>query len=364
MSSTIRTPLCDLLKIKYPIMGAGMGGVAGAELVSAVSNAGGIGTVGAIGLSPEGLRAECRRTAAMLNPGCPYGVDLLLPKQGGGARKTNKDYTGGQMEALVNVMIEEKVPLFVCAVGIPPQWVVDKLHDNGIVIMNMIGAPKHARKCVELGIDIVCAQGTEGGGHTGAIASLPLIPQVADICKGKCLVTAAGGVFDGRGVAACLALGACGVWVGSRFLATPEANASLNYKERMMRTTAGDTIRTEIYSGRPMRVIRVDYNTSWENKPGELKDLLNQGIIPQNHDLKNGTIKFKRAGTVHKGPKPKRGHWVERRNSVLDEDYQSMLVGQAVGGINDIRPAKDLLLDMVAGAIEALQGNTAMVARL
>ena len=118
------TELTKLLGIKYPIMCAGMGHVTGAELAAAVSNAGGIGTIGAIGMSPEGIRAECKRLHAMLDDGdsicgkVPYGVDLLLPQVGGKARKTNKDYTGGQLEEMVDVMIEEKVPLFVCAVGI------------------------------------------------------------------------------------------------------------------------------------------------------------------------------------------------------------------------------------------------------
>jgi NAD(P)H-dependent flavin oxidoreductase YrpB (nitropropane dioxygenase family) len=114
-----------------------MGHVTGAELSAAVSNAGGIGTIGAIGMSTEGLQAEIQRLKNMLIPGTsiagtvPFGVDLLLPKVGGGARKTNKDYTGGQLNALVDMMIAERVPLFVCAVGVPPQWVVDKMHANG-----------------------------------------------------------------------------------------------------------------------------------------------------------------------------------------------------------------------------------------
>ena len=133
LPDSFETELTKLLGIRYPIMCAGMGHVTGAELAAAVSNAGGIGTIGALGMSPAGLRAECKKLRGMLHPGSglggtlPYGVDLLLPQIGGKARKTNKDYTGGQLEELVNVMLEEQVPLFVCAVGIPPKWVVDKL---------------------------------------------------------------------------------------------------------------------------------------------------------------------------------------------------------------------------------------------
>ena len=128
-------------------MCAGMAHVTGAELSAAVSNAGGIGTIGGIMLSPEGLREEIRRLKGMLLPGnsiagtVPFGVDLLLPKVGAGARKTNYDYTGGKLNELVEVMIEEKVPLFVSAVGVPDASVIDKLHAGGIVCMNLVGAP-------------------------------------------------------------------------------------------------------------------------------------------------------------------------------------------------------------------------------
>ena len=169
----VSTPLTAVLGIEHPIMCAGMGGVTGAELASAVSNADGIGTIGAIGLSPEGLRAEIRRTKAMLREGdsisgtVPFGVDLLLPTTGGSARKTNKDYTHGALDQMVDIML---VPLFVCAVGVPPLWVIEKLHSNGTLVMNMIGQPRHAEKALELGVDIICAQGTEAGGHTGGLS--------------------------------------------------------------------------------------------------------------------------------------------------------------------------------------------------
>merc|ERR1719210_998444 len=115
----------------------------------------------------------------------PFGVDLLLPQVGGGARKTNKDYTGGTLPELIDIIIEEKAALFVAAVGVPPKWAVDKLHGAGIPVMNMIGSPKHVAKALEVGVDIICAQGGEGGGHTGEIATSLLIPKVVDLCKGK-----------------------------------------------------------------------------------------------------------------------------------------------------------------------------------
>lgn len=234
----------QVLGIKYPIMCAGMGHVTGAELSAAVSNAGGIGTIGAIGMSPEGCRAEVQRLKKMLLPGdsiagtLPFGLDLLLPQVGGNARKTNKDYTGGQLEALVDVMIEEKVPLFVCAVGIPPVWVVEKLHAAGILVMNMAGAPRHVTKALEVGVDIICATGGEGGAHSGDISTVVLLPQCADMCQGKAVLVGGGGIFDGRGIAACLALGAQGVWIGTRFLASLEANCNKGWHKAILQASS------------------------------------------------------------------------------------------------------------------------------
>jgi NAD(P)H-dependent flavin oxidoreductase YrpB (nitropropane dioxygenase family) len=223
--------------------------------VAAVSNAGGIGTLGAIGLSPSGLRATLRETRALLrDPALPIGVDLLLPKVGEGARKTNKDYTGGRLAQLVDVMVEERVALFVCAVGVPPKHVVDRLHAHGIHVMNMIGSPRHVAKCLEAGVDIIAAQGTEGGGHTGDISTLVLVPQVVDLCAGTgVIVVGAGGVTDGRSMAACFALGAEGVWVGSRFLMTTEANVPRDYQAAVVRATSDQTVRTLVFTGRPAR---------------------------------------------------------------------------------------------------------------
>ena len=274
-----------------------MGHVTGAELAAAVSNAGGIGTIGAIGMSPEGLRAECKKLVALLKPGdsisdtLPWGVDLLLPQVGGDARKTNKDYTGGQLESLVDVMIEEKVPLFVCAVGIPPVWVVEKLHANGALVMNMAGLPKHVTKALETGVDIICASGTEGGAHTGDVSTLVLIPQCADLCKGRAVLVGAGGVYDGRGVAACMALGAQGCWIGTRFLATHEANATEGNKQAILDAQSSDTRRIEIYSGRPLRVIKNTYNDQWAADEGKMRELLDQGIVPVQHEMKEGRLK-------------------------------------------------------------------------
>lgn len=178
---------------------------AGPELAAAVTNAGGLGVIGGVGYVGNSLShfiIEHRlmhdrhlQTPKMLksiiaelkddlkDKNAPFGVDLLLPQVGGSARKTNKDYTGGQLDALIDIIIEEKAALFVCAVGVPPKHVIEKLHKAGIPVMNMVGAPKHAVKACELGVDLICAQAGEGGGHTGSIPFSLLIPEVVDICR-------------------------------------------------------------------------------------------------------------------------------------------------------------------------------------
>ena len=218
----LSTPLTELLGIKHPVMLAGMNAVAHSELVAAVTNAGGIGTIGGLTLSPKALRTEIEQAKALItdkkNP--KFGVDLAIPQIGGGARKTNHDYTHGHLPELIDVIIEEKASLFVCAIGVPPAWAVEKLHAAGIPVMNMIGHPKHVDKALGAGVDVIIAQGSEGGGHTGEIATSVLIPSVVDACRGRIspltgkqvLVVAAGGLFDGRGLAASLAYGASGVW--------------------------------------------------------------------------------------------------------------------------------------------------------
>lgn len=200
--------------------------------------------------------------AGLKDKSLPFGVDLLLPKVGEGARKTNTDYTNGQLPELLDVVIESGASLFVSAVGVPPKWAVEKLHAAGILVMNMIGSPKHVPYVLEAGVDIICAQGGEGGGHTGEVATSILVPAVIDLVKGRrsplhkgpIHVVAAGGISDSRGLAMALSLGASAVWVGTRFVASEEGDAPKRHKEAVVSAGHHDTIRTLIFTGRPMRV--------------------------------------------------------------------------------------------------------------
>ena len=271
----------------------------------------------------------------------PFGVDLALPKVGEGARATNHDYTHGQLDALVEVVVEEGAALFVSAVGVPPARVVKRLHEGGVVVMNMVGAPRHAEKAFEVGCDIVCAQGGEGGGHTGEIGSSILVPACVDVANryrpemlggGSGLVVAAGGVYDGRGLASALVMGAVGVWVGTRFVASVEAGCSRLHKEAVVSAGFEDTLRTLVVSGRPLRVKSNEYIKEWERQPEEIKRLTDGGVVPMMKDM--------------------------------DEDKEvdfPFLMGQVAAVISDIKPAAVIVEDMVKDAVNMLRTGTAYI---
>ena len=166
------------------------------------------------------------------------------------------DYTKGKVMELIDVVVEAKASVFVSAIGVPQRQAVDRLHAGGVLYMNMIGHPKHVQKCLDLDVDILCAQGGEGGGHTGDVPLSVLIPAVAKLLKGKkskftgreVQVVAAGGVSGGDSLASALMLGASGVWVGTRFLVAHEAGVSKAHKDSVISATVDDTIRTIIFS--------------------------------------------------------------------------------------------------------------------
>ncbi|EGU80692.1 hypothetical protein NOF04DRAFT_1340559 [Fusarium oxysporum II5] len=338
----LRTPITDLFKIQHPVLLAGMNVAAGPKLAAAVSNAGGLGVIGGVGYTPDMLREQIAELKSFLNDkNAPFGVDLLLPQVGGSARKTNYDYTKGKLNELVDIIIEEGAKLFVSAVGVPPKAVVDKLHANGIVYMNMIGHVKHVQKCLDLGVDIICAQGGEGGGHTGDIPTTVLIPAVVDICKkhkspltgGPVQVIAAGGIHNGQLLAAALMMGAGAVWEAVR--------------------TSGhdDNIRTIIWTGRPMRVRNNDYINDWEvNRQAEIKELVSKGVIPYEADL------------------DKLAEAASDNDSDDDEDlldkYRPYLMGKCAAVVNEQKPAKAVVDEFVDDAVAWLQRGNKMIAKL
>ncbi|KAL5363472.1 hypothetical protein BJX96DRAFT_167509 [Aspergillus floccosus] len=324
-SQTIQTSMTDLLGITHPIMLAGMGTAAGPRLAAAVTNAGGIGVIGGIGYTPAALRDAIAELKSYLNDkAAPFGVDLLLP----------------QLDDLITVIIETGTKLFVSAVGVPPQHVVDRLHAGGVLYMNMIGHPKHVAKCLARGVDIICAQGSEGGGHTGDVPTSVLVPAVARLLHGKTSpltgqpvqLVAAGGIYCGASLAAALMLGAAAVWVGTRFVVAKEAGASRVHQEAVTGAGFDDTIRTIIFSGRPLRVRKTDYILNWEqNRQAEIKELTSKGILPVEHD----------ADAHPDDPE------------ILDNAYPH-LMGVCAAEIQQVQSAKEIVDEMMAEATDRL----------
>ncbi|EIN07677.1 2-nitropropane dioxygenase [Punctularia strigosozonata HHB-11173 SS5] len=338
-NSVFSTPLTRLFGINHPVMLAGMNVAAGPRLAAAVTNAGGIGVIGGLRQTPKVLQESINEIKANLeDKNAPFGVDLLIPQVGGNARKTNYDYTKGQLPELTDVIIKNKAALFVCAVGVPPKEMVDKLHAAKIPVMNMVGHPKHVKKALDQGVDIICAQGGEGGGHTGNIAFSILIPACVDICKAHkspltgepVMVIAAGGIADGRGLAAALSYGAAGVWVGTRFVASVEAGAPKMHKELVLSAGYDDTVKTLVYSGRPMHVRKTAYVAEWEDKrQNEIRELTSKGKIPHEAELEKH---------------PERS--IEGR---------MWLMGQVAGSVHEVKPAKEIVDEIITTAAQSLQ---------
>ena len=315
----LRTPICDLLKIDVPIALAGMGGVAYADVCAAVSEAGGYGTLGMAAESPAGIRQEMRRVRERTDK--PFGVDLLaaLPEQ--------------MMEA-IDVVIEEGASAFIAGLGVPGP-VIDKCHDAGLLVMSMCGKVSHAVAAQEAGCDVVIAQGTEAGGHTGRVAGMALIPQVVDAVDIP--VLGAGSIVDGRGLAACLAFGAQGVWMGTRFIASHEARAAESYKKQIGKTGSDGTTVTRCYSGKPMRVITNPYVEERERDPGSILRFPEQMYASS----QEGTMRALGGAT-----------------DGIDPDRHAMPCGQGAGGIDDILSCQEIV-DRTMAEAEAVIGRLA-----
>jgi enoyl-[acyl-carrier protein] reductase II len=248
----MQTRLTELLNVDHPVMLAGMGGVSYHQVVAAVSEAGGFGCLGASVMGNDEMVSEIAATAALTNK--PFGVDLLTAAP-------------QDMAAKVTAIADGGATVFVAGLGVPRE-VIDLCHERGLLVVNMCGKVSHAIAAVDAGCDIVVAQGTEAGGHTGQVATLALVPQVVDAVGAQVPVVAAGGIVDGRGLAAALSLGADGIWVGTRFIASPEARAVAGYKDAILGGADDGTMITRAYTGKTCRVMRTSYAREFEAAGG------------------------------------------------------------------------------------------------
>jgi enoyl-[acyl-carrier protein] reductase II len=313
---TLRTALCDLLGIEYPIMLAGMGGVSYGELAAAVSNAGGFGTLGMAGRSLDDIKREMKIVRDKTDK--PFGVDLLaaVPES---------------LERAADIIIEGGAKAFISGLGVPPPHLVKKFHDAGLKVMNVAGAVKHARIAQAGKLDAVIAQGTEAGGHTGRIAGMALIPQVVDAVTIP--VIAAGSIVDGRGLAAALALGAQGVWMGTRFIASTEAHAGGLYKQVIVDATDEDTIITRSYSGKPMRVFKNEWVADWEKRPQDIKPFPQQAMLSSQAGVMGGI-----------------GGQIEG----LSRERSAFAMGQGSGAISDVKSSREIIQEIMAEAEDVI----------
>ena len=368
----LRTKLCDLLGIEYPIIAAGMGPTligertgAPVELVVAVSEAGGLGVLGGSGFTVDALREAIREIKAKTDK--PYGVDLLLPQKldvGGGlgqpsvkelplsmilktlpqphqewVKKIRMEMNLPEVEIMVKmntttmrpldaikVCLEEKVPLFCAGLG-NPGFMVAEAHAHGVKVLGITGNTKNARRMAQSGIDLLVAQGYEGGGHTGRIGTLALLPQAIDAAY-PVPVLAAGGIGDGRGLAAALAMGCVGVWVGTRFLTTIEGGALEVNKQHILNSTDEDTRVSKAYTGKTLRASYNKFHDLWdasglEPLPFPTQVLISSALLAS---------------------------FIEGQK----DDYVGGLAGQISGLIKEIKPARQVLEEMVEEAVEIL----------
>ena len=366
----LRTKLCDILGIEYPILSAGMGPTLMGEstgappaLVVAVSEAGGMGVLGGSGYTVEELRVAIGEIKSKTNK--PYGVDLLLPQKmdiGGGLGEhglkelplslilkslpqphqdwikkvkdelqvpdveivVKMDTTTLRPQEAIQVCIEERVPLFCAGLG-NPGFMVAQAHAAGMKVLGITGNARNARRMAQSGIDLLVAQGHEGGGHTGRIGTMALLPQAIDAAA-PVPVLAAGGIGDGRGLAAALAMGCVGIWVGTRFLATTEGGAHPVNKKHILDSTDEDTRVSKAYTGKTLRASYNKYHDLWDGS----------GLEPLPFPMQ-AMISSALLASFVQGQK---------------DDYVGGLAGQVSGLIKEIKPAKQVLEEIVEEAAE------------
>ncbi|HJW13067.1 MAG TPA: nitronate monooxygenase [Thermoanaerobaculia bacterium] len=320
----LRTRACQLFGIEHPVVLGPMGQATGADLAAAVSNAGGLGMIGCAGRSPEWIAETTRALRAKTDR--PFGLNLLLFE----LEKT-----------ALEAVLDARPPVFSTAWAWPDQDLRDlfsRARDRGARVMHMVSSVAEARRAVEAGADAIVAQGTEGGGHVGLMGTMALVPQVVQAVS-PLPVLAAGGIATGEGLAAALVLGADGVLLGTRFLATPEAPVAGGFKQAVLASDGHDTILTEIpdiargriWPGAYSRVVRNRLIEEWAGREGELRARRSQ-VGP-------AMVAAFKAGDV---------------------SYAPLFIGQDAGLIDSILPAGEIVRRVVADARAALARAAAL----
>lgn len=363
----MRTELCDRFGIDYPIFVF----TPSEKVAAAVSKAGGLGVLGCVRFNDADDLENVLQWMDANTDGKPYGVDIVMPAKvptEGTSVDINKLIPAEHREFVdktladlgvpplpadeersegvlgwlhsvarshVEVALKHPIKLIANALGSPPKDVIDQVHEAGVPIAALAGSAKHALRHTENGVDIVVAQGHEAGGHTGEIGSMVLWPEIVDALDGRTPVLAAGGIGTGRQVAAALALGAQGVWMGSAFLTSAEYDLGVRLEsgrsviqEAMLTATSADTVRRRIYTGKPARLLKSRWTDAWdaEGAPEPLPMPLQNILVSEAH---------------------------QRMSESSDPTAVAMPVGQIVGRMNEIRPVADIIAELVSGFEEA-----------
>lgn len=352
---SLSTPLCELLGVRYPLIQAPMaGGWTTPELVAAVSNAGGFGCLAGSGVPPDRLREEIRAVRERTDK--PFGVNFLLAPPGPGSRdvvavqrfldrireelglpsgETDLEVSPVALEDQLEVVFEERLPVLSLALGDPGE-LAERAHGQDMLVMSMVSTVEEAVRAAAGGADIVVAQGAEAGGHRSTlepegepplVGTLALVPQVADAVGAP--VVAAGGIADGRGLVAVLALGASGVQMGTRFLLSRESGAHPAYRRRLLAATETDAVVTRAFTGRPARALRNRF----------VREYLSSGSEPLAWPLQRAA-----AADIYRASQ-----------SADNGDYSPLLAGQALRMLDkDGRGAAEIVAEVVAEAESVL----------
>ena len=313
----LQSPICELLGIEYPVFQGGMAWIADADLAAAVSNGGGLGIISAMNANADWLRGQIRRAKELTDK--PFGVNIMLMSP--------------FADEVAKVVVEEDVKVVTTGAGNPGKYMA-AWKEAGIHVIPVVASVGLARMMERAGASAVVAEGTESGGHIGELTTMTLVPQVCSAVKIP--VIAAGGIADGRGVAAAFMLGACGVQVGTRFLVASECNVHQNYKDKILKAKDIDTIATGRRLGHPVRSLKTRFSRDYQkaefdvNVTAEALEAMGVGAL---------------------------------RKAAVDgnEAEGCFLAGQIAGLVSKEQPAAEIIRDLCEGAEPLLKGTAKWV---